>query len=370
MMALFNIGEKAYLLLADGKVFEGQSFGKKGTVFGEVVFTTGMTGYQETITDPSYYGQIVTQTFPLIGNYGQNEEDSESSKSYVNGYIVREWCNAPSNFRSQGNINDFLIKNNVVGIHSIDTRSLTRTIREAGVMNGVITTENVYEKKDELLKQINEYAIVNAIKNVTCTEQTSYKNADSKYKVVLFDFGYKRNIREELIWRGCEVIVVPAETTAEEIKKINPDGIMLSNGPGDPSENATIIENLKEISKLDIPIFGICLGHQLFALANGGQTEKLKYGHRGANQPVIDFRKDRTFVTCQNHGYAVVSDSIDESVGEISHINANDRTCEGIRYKKINAFTVQFHPEAHSGPLDTANLFDEFIEIVANRRGQ
>lgn len=365
-MSLFNMSEKAYLLLANGQVFEGRSFGAKGTVIGEVVFTTGLTGYQETLTDPSYYGQIVTQTFPLIGNYGVNSQDNESAKSYVSGYIVREWCNAPSNFRCEGNINDFLKEHNIIGINNIDTRCLTRTIREAGVMNGVITTEDVYAKKDELLEQIRAFSVRDAVKNVTNTETFTYEPEEKKYRVVLFDFGYKRNIRQELIKRGCEVIVVPAYTTAEEVAKIAPDGIMLSNGPGDPAENVEIIDNIKEIEKLGIPIFGICLGHQLMALANGGRTEKLKYGHRGANQPVIDIESGLTYVTSQNHGYAVVGDSIDPAVGHVSHINANDKTCEGIRYTSVNAFTVQFHPEAHGGPLDTSYLFDEFVNKMQN----
>ena len=357
-------GQKAYLMLADGQVFEGRSFGAEGTVIGEVVFTTGLTGYQETLTDPSYYGQIVTQTFPLIGNYGVNSQDNESAKSYVTGYIVREWCNAPSNFRCEGNINDFLKDHNIVGINNIDTRRLTRTIREVGVMNGVITTEDVYAKKDELLEKIRAFSVRDAVKSVTNTEILTYEPEEKKYRVVLFDFGYKRNIRQELIKRGCEVIVVPANTTAEQVKEIAPDGIMLSNGPGDPAENVEIIENIKDIEKLGIPIFGICLGHQLMALANGGRTEKLKYGHRGANQPVIDLESGLTYVTSQNHGYAVIGDSIDPSVGHVSHINANDKTCEGIRYTSVNAFTVQFHPEAHGGPLDTSYLFDEFVKTM------
>ena len=366
-MALFNKSEKAYILLADGTVLTGQSFGAKGTVIGEVVFTTGMTGYQETLTDPSYYGQIVVQTFPLIGNYGVNKEDYESTKSYVSGYIVREWCNTPSNFRCEGNIDDFLKEQNIIGIHSIDTRSLTRKIREYGVMNGAITTEDVFAKKDELLKLINAYTIKDAVHTVTVPEKCEYKAENSKYKVVLIDLGYKRNIREELLKRGCDVIVVPDRTTAAEIKEIAPDGIMLSNGPGDPSENTEVIKNVAEISKLGIPIFGICMGHQIMALAHGAKTEKLKYGHRGANQPVIDLALDKTFVTTQNHGYAVLNDSVDTSIAEVSHINANDKTCEGVRYKNEKAFTVQFHPEAHGGPLDTSYLFDEFVKLMEEK---
>lgn len=363
-MSIFDQSEKAYLMLADGQVFEGRSFGAKGTVIGEVVFTTGLTGYQETLTDPSYYGQIVTQTFPLIGNYGVNDEDYESAKSYVSGYIVREWCAVPSNFRCEGGINDFLVKHNIIGICNIDTRRLTRTIREAGVMNGIITTEDVTTNKEELLEKIRAFAVRDAVKTVTDSEMHTYKPEKKKYRVVLFDFGYKRNIRQELVKRGCEVIVVPARTTAEEVKALAPDGIMFSNGPGDPSENVEIIANIREIQQLGIPIFGICLGHQLMALANGGRTEKLKYGHRGANQPVIDLESGLTYVTSQNHGYAVIGDSIDPAVGRVSHINANDKTCEGIRYTSVNARTVQFHPEAHGGPLDTAYLFDEFVETM------
>lgn len=363
-MSLFNQSEKAYLMLANGQVFEGKSLGAKGTVIGEVVFTTGLTGYQETLTDPSYYGQIVTQTFPLIGNYGVNHEDNESAKFYVSGYIVREGCYVPSNFRCEGNIRDFLSDNNIVGICNIDTRKLTRIIRETGVMNGVITTEDVYSKKDEFLEKIRAFTITDAVKSVTNNEILTYTDENPRYKVVLFDFGYKRNIRQELVKRGCEVIVVPADTTAVQVKELNPDGIMFSNGPGNPAENVEIIENIKEIQKLGIPIFGICLGHQLMALANGGKTEKLKYGHRGANQPVIDLESGLTYVTSQNHGYAVIGDSIPAEVGHVSHVNANDKTCEGIRYTAVNAFTVQFHPEAHGGPLDTAYLFDEFVSAM------
>ncbi|MBR3630715.1 MAG: carbamoyl phosphate synthase small subunit [Oscillospiraceae bacterium] len=359
-MALIKDSSPAWLVLADGQVFRGKSFGVKGTVVGEVVFTTGMTGYQETLTDPSYYGQIVTQTFPLIGNYGVNSQDFESTQSYVSGYIVREWCNAPSNFRSEDSIDHFLKRHNIIGLWGIDTRRLTRSLREAGVMNGAITTEDPAQNMEALLTKIHAYTVAEAVASVTGTEIHTYTPEDVKYRVVLLDFGYKRYIRKSLMNRGCEVIVVPAGTTADKVAELHPDGIMLSNGPGDPAENTRIIENLREIAKLGIPMFGICLGHQLMALAMGAKTEKLKYGHRGANQPVIDLLSGKTYVTSQNHGYAVVGDSLDATVGTVSHINANDKTCEGIRYTAVNCFTVQFHPEAHGGPLDTAYLFDEF----------
>ncbi|HAJ97558.1 MAG TPA: carbamoyl phosphate synthase small subunit [Ruminococcus sp.] len=359
-MALMKESKPAWLVLENGCVFKGKSFGAEGITSGEVVFTTGMTGYQETLTDPSYYGQIVTQTFPLIGNYGVNSQDYESTKSYVSGYIVREWCNAPSNFRSEDSIDHFLKRLNVIGIYGIDTRHLTKIIRETGVMNGIITTTNPDEIKDEIQNLLASCHIEKAVENVTTPEIHTYTPESVKYRVVLMDFGYKRYIRKSLMNRGCEIIVVPADTDAKTIEEINPDGIMLSNGPGDPAENVTVIENLKEISKLGIPMFGICLGHQLMALAMGAKTEKLKYGHRGANQPVIDLASGKTYVTSQNHGYAVVGESLNPEIGEVSHINANDKTCEGVRYKNINCFTVQFHPEAHGGPLDTAYLFDEF----------
>jgi carbamoyl-phosphate synthase small subunit len=360
---MFNQEKKAYLLLENGQMFQGKSIGVKGTTIGEIVFATGMTGYQETLTDPSYYGQIVIQTFPLIGNYGTNKQDVESDDTYLKGYIIRELCELPSNFRCETTLGDYLIKHNVIGISDIDTRALTRIIREYGVMNGMITTEEITDQA-KALEQIKTFTIKDAVKSVSCKEKSYHPVKNATHEVVLFDFGYKRNILRKLNNLGCNVTVVPYNTTAEEIKTLNPDGIMLSNGPGDPAENVEVIENLKEIIKLQIPIFGICLGHQLMALANNGKTKKLKYGHRGANQPVIDLKIDRTFVTSQNHGYAVEGDSIDPAIGEVSHINANDKTCEGIVYHNTKAFTVQFHPEACGGPLDTSYLFDRFIGMM------
>ena len=354
---------KAYLILADGTVFEGISFGASGSVTGEIVFTTAMTGYQETLTDPSYCGQIVTQTFPLIGNYGTNDEDYESGGSVVSGYIVREYCEEPSNFRCAGTIDAFLRKHGVIGICDIDTRRLTRTIRESGVMNGMITDDPCFDK-EKALDIIRSYSVGSVVPKVSVKAPEEYKADNAKYKVALIDYGYKHNIRRELIRRGCNVTVFPYNVSAAEILKFSPDGIMLSNGPGDPTENKESIETLRDLIPSGIPTFGICLGHQLLALANGAKTVKLKYGHRGGNQPVTDLALGRTFITSQNHGYAVVGETIPENVGAVSHINANDKTCEGVVYKNAPAFTVQFHPEACGGPHDTAYLFDEFIDLI------
>jgi len=364
---------KAYLILANGKVFEGTSIGAEGKVIGETVFTTGMTGYLETLTDPSYFGQIVTQTFPLIGNYGVINEDFESKKSWVRGYIVRELCEKPSNFRCQGNLNSFLKAQNLIGIQGIDTRQLTKILREAGVMNGMIASGKDAEKietilknpseKEELLSEIKKYAIVDAVKSVQslCKEDFPVKSA--AHHVVLYDFGAKANIKRELEKRGLKVTVVPYNTTAEEIKKIAPDGIMLSNGPGDPAENIGVINEIKKLCETKIPIFGICLGHQMLALARGAKTSKLKYGHRGGNQPVKDLDSGRVFISSQNHGYAVENDTL-PSFAKLRFINTNDGTCEGIEYTDIPAFSVQFHPEACGGPHDTNYLFDLFIKMM------
>jgi carbamoyl-phosphate synthase small subunit len=365
-----NSEEKAYLLLADGTIFEGCPMGVQGTTIGEIVFNTSMTGYEEILTDASYYGQIVTQTYPLIGNYGVNSIDTESRRSWVKGYIVREECAVPSNFRCEGGLDDFLKKESIIGICGIDTRRLTRIIREHGVMNGAITDSAGLDDKNALLEKINGYSIVNAVNTVTIEEKITSSAQNASYNVALLDYGYKINIMRSLAKRGCNVTVYPALTSPEEIIKSAPDGIMLSNGPGDPSECKTAIENLKALTDTDIPIFGICLGHQLLALANGAKTVKLKYGHRGANHPVKDLESDRTYITSQNHGYAVLSETLEESVGTVSHINLNDGTVEGICYKNGHMFTVQFHPEASPGPLDSGYLFDKFIEMIKQRSGK
>ena len=355
------IVQKAYLILENGTIFEGKSFGAAGEAIGEIVFTTAMTGYLETLTDPSYYGQIVVQTFPLIGNYGVIPEDFESECPHVKAYIVRDWCQEPSNFRCEGDLDTFLKQHNIVGLYGIDTRQLTKIVRESGVMNGNIVPEG----SSFGLTDLKNYTIVEAVKNTTCSEEKTFEpEGEVKRKVVLYDFGAKHNIGRELVKRGCEVTVVPAYTKAERIKELAPDGIMLSNGPGDPAENVEIIEELKKLSEMKIPTFGICLGHQLLALAHGAMTHKLKYGHRGANQPAENTETGRVYITSQNHGYAVENDSLPEGEAKVLYVNANDGTCEGIRYLNEPAFSVQFHPEACGGPHDTDFLFDEFIALI------
>ena len=352
--------KKAYLILENGDVYEGCAFGAQEETVGELVFTTAMTGYLETLTDPSYFGQIVCQTFPLIGNYGVIPADFESKKPALKAYIVREWCQQPSNFRCDGVLDDFLKENGIPGLYGIDTRCLTKTVREYGVMNAKIT----YEKPDPSeAAALKDFRIVNAVKSVTASAPETFPAENAKYNVVLMDFGAKLNICRELVKRGCSVTVVPGSTTAEEIKAMKPDGIMLSNGPGDPMENTAIIEQLKLLCEEKIPTFGICLGHQLLALSQGAKTQKLKYGHRGANQPATETKTGRVFITSQNHGYAVVADSLPENAYE-SFVNANDGTCEGVTYTNMPAFTVQFHPEACGGPLDTSFLFDKFIAMI------
>lgn len=362
----FANDKKAFLILADGTVFEGKSFGAAGTVMGEIVFTTAMTGYEETLTDPSYCGQLVTQTFPLIGNYGTNDADRESNGSVVSGYIVREHCEAPSNFRCEGTIDAFLKKYGIIGLYDIDTRRLTRIIRESGVMNGMITDREDFNK-EKALEEIRAYRVGQVVPRVSVQKAERYPAENARFKVALIDYGYKHNIRKELVKRGCDVTVFPYNVTAEEIKAFAPDGVMLSNGPGDPEQNPESIETLRRLIPERIPTFGICLGHQLLALANGAKTVKLKYGHRGENQPVTDLELGRTFITSQNHGYAVVGDTIPPEAGKMSHVNGNDKTCEGVRYRNAPAFTVQFHPEACGGPQDTAYLFDEFIELMEGK---
>lgn len=367
--------EEAYLILADGTVFAGTPVGARGSVIGETVFTTGMTGYLETLTDPSYFGQIVTQTFPLIGNYGVIPADFESDRSWVRGYVVRELCDHPSNFRCAGGLHGFLAERHIIGIAGIDTRRLTKLLREAGVMNGMIASGSDAEtvaarlaspaEKERLLADIRAYTIRDAVRSVQTarTVPPQHGQSDARKRVVLFDFGAKANIRRELEKRGLSVIVVPCDTTAETVQALAPDGIMLSNGPGDPADNESIIAEIRKLCATGIPLFGICLGHQMLALARGAKTCKLTYGHRGANQPVKDTKTGRVLITSQNHGYAVKNDSLPPSA-TLRFVNLNDGTCEGIEYADIPAFSVQFHPEACGGPHDTNYLFDTFLEMI------
>ena len=357
--------EKIYLVLEDGTVFEGEPFGARGEALGEVVFTTGMVGYLETLTDPSYYGQIVVQTFPLIGNYGVIPADFESKRPRLSAYIVREWCSEPSNFRSEGDLDSYLKKEGIVGLCGVDTRALTRLIREHGVMNGKIV--RTLAEKDAAVAETKAFAVRNAVESVTTSEREEKSPENPICTVVLWDFGEKENIRRELLRRGCKVISMPAGSSAEEILSQGADGVMLSNGPGDPAENTGIIAELRKVIDSGIPTFGICLGHQLTALAMGGKTVKLKYGHRGGNQPVTDKQTGRVYITSQNHGYAVDLDHLPEGA-EVRFVNGNDGSCEGLDYTGKSLFTVQFHPEACSGPQDTGFLFDRFVSEIQRRK--
>ena len=352
---------KAFLILEDGTTFTGTSIGSTKEVISEIVFNTSMTGYLEVLTDPSYAGQAVVMTYPLIGNYGICHEDMESLKPWPDGYIVRELSRLPSNFRSEDTIQHFLEENDIPGIAGVDTRALTKILREKGTMNGMITTNENYNL-DEILPKLKEYKTGNVVEKVTCTEKKVIKG-DGK-KVALMDFGAKNNIAKSLNERGCEVTIYPAGTKAEEIIAANPDGIMLSNGPGDPKDCGAIIEEIKKLYNTEIPIFAICLGHQLMALANGADTHKMKYGHRGGNHPVKDLETNRVYISSQNHGYVVDMDKMDPNVAEVSFVNVNDGTVEGLKYKNKNIFTVQFHPEACPGPQDSAFLFDRFMKMM------
>jgi len=356
---------KAILALEDGTIFTGKSFGVEGEVIGEIVFNTGMTGYQEVLTDPSYCGQIVTMTYPLIGNYGVNMEDIESSEPQVKGFIVRELCKTPSNWRSIESLNEYLKRHNIIGIEAIDTRALTKILRNKGTMNGIVTTKEDFDF-ESMKDQIKAYSIINPVHQVTTKKVLHYEGKG--FKVALVDLGIKQNIIRSLLSRDCDVYVFPAWAKAEEILAINPDGIMLSNGPGDPKDCEDVISTIKELIGKK-PIFGICLGHQLTALANNANTGRLKYGHRGCNHPVKDLSKDLTYITSQNHGYTILEDSLDINKMEISHRNMNDNTVEGVRYKGVPVFTVQFHPEASPGPGDTAYLFDEFMDMMKQYKG-
>ena len=355
---------KAFLILEDGTVFTGTSIGSTRDMISEIVFNTSMTGYLEVLTDPSYAGQAVVMTYPLIGNYGITP-DMESLKAWPDGYIVRELSIMPSNFRCEGTIQDFLKKYDIPGIAGVDTRALTKILREKGTMNGMITTNENYDL-DEVISKLKNYKVEGVVSKVTCEEK--YVLEGTGKKVALLDLGAKKNIAKSLNDRGCEVTVYPADTTADEIIASNPDGITLSNGPGDPAECTSIIKEIKKLYETDIPIFAICLGHQLMALATGGTTYKLKYGHRGGNHPVKDLQTGRVYISSQNHGYVVDEDKIDPNVAVPAFKNVNDGTNEGLAYVGKNIFTVQFHPEACPGPQDSGYLFDRFLEMMGGEK--
>ena len=352
---------KAFLILEDGHVFKGTSIGSTRDVISEIVFNTSMTGYLEVMTDPSYAGQAVCMTYPLIGNYGICYDDQESSKPWVDGFIVRELSRVPSNFRSVDTIQHFLTKHDIPGIAGIDTRALTKILREKGTMNGMITTKE-YTDLGEPISRMKAYSVKGVVLKTTTKE--AYTLPGTGKKVALMDYGAKRNIARSLNERGCQVTVYPADTPAEAVLKEHPDGIMLSNGPGDPKENTAIIEEIKKLYASDVPIFAICLGHQLMALANGMDTYKLKYGHRGGNHPVKDLETGRVYISSQNHGYVVDMDTVNPQVAVPAFINVNDGTNEGLKYVGKNIFTVQYHPEACPGPLDSGYLFDRFLKMM------
>jgi len=393
----------AFLILEDGTVFKGMQIGAQKEIISEIVFNTSMAGYPEVLTDPSYAGQAVCMTYPLIGNYGVCREDMEAGKIWPDGLIVRELSRMASNFRSDMTIQEFLEMYDVPGIAGIDTRALTKILREKGTMNGMITTNAEYSL-ESILPRLKEYTTGKVVEKVTCERKFEIKGVKTleengslsgsakfcreKYeagiqekkpsmvkrlngaglRVALLDLGAKDNIADSLVYRGCDVTVYPAMTPAEEIMKDEPDGIMLSKGPGDPKECVSVIEEVRKLYHTEIPIFAICLGHQLMALATGADTYKMKYGHRGGNHPVKDLQTGKVYISSQNHGYVVDTDRLDPKVAVPAFINVNDGTNEGLAYTGKNIFTVQFHPEACPGPQDSGYLFDRFIESIKNAK--
>ncbi|RHM59000.1 MULTISPECIES: carbamoyl phosphate synthase small subunit [Coprobacillaceae] len=352
---------KGYLILEDGSVFEGESVGAQKEVISEFVFNTSMTGYLEVLTDPSYAGQSVVMTYPLIGNYGVCLDDQESNQPHVEGFVVNELARLGSNFRKNIDLKDYLIEHDIPCIQGVDTRHITKIIRNKGCMNGMITTTQ-YDDLSEVLEKIHAFKVTGVVEKTTC--DAPYTVGEGSLKVALYDFGAKKNIAKSLANRGIEVTVYPASTPASTIIEGNYDGVMLSNGPGDPEENTQIIEEIKKLIDSKLPIFAICLGHQLMALAHGFHTEKLKYGHHGANHPVKDLNTGRVYISTQNHNYVISEDSIDSHIAKPWFINVNDKTIEGMQYLNENIKTVQFHPEACAGPLDTDALFDEFVKMM------
>ncbi|ANA81708.1 carbamoyl-phosphate synthase small subunit [Paenibacillus glucanolyticus] len=357
---------QARLLLEDGTLFSGKSFGADAEMTGEVVFNTGITGYQEVLSDPSYCGQIVTMTYPLIGNYGITRDDFESIRPFVHGFVVRRHEPVPSNWRAEYSVDSLLKEYGIPGISEIDTRMLTRIIRHYGTMKGILTTSN--KPVEELKEMLGDTTIAELRNQVASTSTPQmFTSPGSKERIVLVDFGAKSGILRELTSRGCDVIVVPHDTTADEIRRLHPDGIQLSNGPGDPKDVPYAVDMVKQLLG-EYPIFGICLGHQLFALAAGADTEKLKFGHRGGNHPVKELASGRCYITSQNHGFTVNEDSVKGTELEVTHINNNDKTIEGLKHSKFPAFSVQYHPEAAPGPHDSSYLFDQFLEMIRDHK--
>ena len=360
----------AILVLEDGRTFSGSSFGADGEAFGEIVFNTSMSGYQEILTDPSYAGQIVTMTYPLIGNYGVNEEDVESRRPWVEGFVVREVSRIASNFRSTMSLQDYLKKNNIVGIEHIDTRALVRHIRDKGAMRAGLSTVD-HDPQSLLTKILDTPAMANRELASSVSVQDNYEfritNYEEKYHVVAYDFGVKTNSLREFAKFGCRVTVVPTDTTADEVMALKPDGIFLSNGPGDPASMTKVVEEIKKLAASQTPVFGICLGHQLLGEAFGGTTYKLKFGHRGGNQPIKDLTTGRIEIAAHNHGFAVEADSLPADV-EVTHVNLNDNTVAGLRHKALPVFSVQYHPESAPGPHDSEYLFERFVALMAADR--
>ena len=359
---------KATLILANGAVFHGRSIGASGERVCEMVFNTSMTGYQEILTDPSYAGQGVVMSYPLIGNYGVNHEDNESRRPWVEAFVVRHLSPRGSNFRCEDTLDHFLKDNNIVGIEDVDTRAITKLLRSQGSMNGMITCAEHFNV-NEVMEKLAAYQVTGTVERVTRTQPETFPAyGEEKHHVALMDYGVKQHMIECLRRRGCKVTALPASTPASEVLAGGFDGVMLSNGPGNPAENTAIIAELKKLYDSTLPLFGVCLGHQLLALATGAKTGRLAYGHRGSNHPVRDLEKGRVFITSQNHGYMVLSDSVDPTVAEVSHVNVNDGTCEGLHYKRPNCFTTQFHPEANAGPRDTEYLFNRFVASMGGDR--
>lgn len=356
------------LALEDGTFFTGNDFGASGSQWGEVVFNTSMTGYQEIVTDPSYCGQIVVMTYPLIGNYGINKEDFESKRSYIRGFVAHEECERPSNWRSSSRVSDFLFREGIIGLSGVDTRALTLHLRNYGTMRGVISTEN--KDPGELVRESRNSPYLSGQELIPAVAtQEVYVIEGTGHRVVVFDLGSKQNIIRHLQKRNCEVVVVPPKISAGEVLSLQPDGILISNGPGDPVDVPYTTATIKELIP-KIPAFGICLGHQIIALALGAKTYKMKFGHRGANHPVKDLRTSRVYITSHNHGYSVEEKSVENLPVEVSHRNLNDGTIEGIRHKYLPVFSVQYHPEASPGPQESAYLFDEYIDLMRMNRGE